>query len=96
MNNRERSLRCLVEKWLGPASTTPVRVIQFSHSRRKQWRYVCVEATHLYGTFSYVFFRHDDGSWCVFPPESRRPSTRLYSINPSTVPQENGEASTLA
>jgi hypothetical protein len=21
-----------------------------------------------------VFFRHDDGSWCVFPPAPRRPA----------------------
>ncbi|MEI5997482.1 hypothetical protein H3V53_09735 [Paraburkholderia bengalensis] len=70
MGARERSLRGQVEKWLGSASRECIRVTRFGHSRSNSWRYVCIEATHVAGLYSFVFFRHDDGSWCVFPPAS--------------------------
>ncbi|MFD1555026.1 hypothetical protein ACFSHT_05195 [Paraburkholderia silviterrae] len=73
MNGRERSLRVLAEKWLGEEGAKAARVTRFSHSARRRWRYVCVEAQQLDGEFSIVFFRHDDGSWWVFPPSSPRP-----------------------
>jgi hypothetical protein len=74
MNGRERSLHVLVEKWLGHEGAKSARVTRFSHSARKRWRYVCVETLRSAGAFSIVFFRHDDGSWCVFPPSSQRPT----------------------
>jgi hypothetical protein len=73
MKTRERSLRNVVESWLGSESAKCIRVKRFSHTRRKLWRYVCVEAVRERGTLAIVFFRHDDGSWCVFPPAPRRP-----------------------
>jgi hypothetical protein len=69
-NTNEQSLRCQVEKWLAPAPATPVHVTEFS---RTQWggrRYVCVETAD--GARALFFFRHDDGSWFVFPPASDR------------------------
>ncbi|MGF6780739.1 hypothetical protein [Paraburkholderia sp. GAS334] len=77
MSTRERSLRVLVERWLGRGAATHARVTRFSHSRRKLWRYVCVEAERPSGRLAIVFFRHDDGSWCVFPPEYKRPALNL-------------------
>ncbi len=68
----QRSLRHVVESWLGPQSAQGIRVTRFSHTRSKLWRYVCVEAVRERGTLAIVFFRHDDGSWCVFPPAPRR------------------------
>ena len=73
MNRRERSLRVLVEKWLGTEGAKCARVTRFNHSAQKKWRYVCVETQRPSGTFAIVFFRHDDGSWCVFPPSIRHP-----------------------
>ncbi|TKC81635.1 hypothetical protein FAZ69_27095 [Trinickia terrae] len=64
------TLRRLVDKWLAPTPATPARVIRFSRRRR----YVCIETTHPTGTLSIFFFRHDDGSWCVFPPAAKRPA----------------------
>nr|WP_084225802.1 hypothetical protein [Paraburkholderia sacchari] len=81
MTNRERSLRVLVDKWLGDASSSNRRITRFSHSRTKQWRYVCVETQRITGAFSVVFFRHDDGSWCVFPPAGRRASMQYSSMH---------------
>ncbi|RZF23481.1 hypothetical protein EVC45_44305 [Paraburkholderia sp. UYCP14C] len=74
MNACGHSLRSLVEKWLGVEAAIHPRVTHFSHTPKRRWRYVCVEATRPSGTFSFVFFRHDDGSWSVFPPEMRRPA----------------------
>jgi len=63
-----RPLRRLVEKWFGPTTGIPCRVIEFSRTRSNQRRYVCVEAECPTGSLAIFFFRHDDGSWHVFPP----------------------------
>jgi hypothetical protein len=63
-----------MEKWLGAESATHPRVTGFGSGPRNQWRYVCVQVMRPSGTFSFFFFRHDDGSWYVFPPDIRRPS----------------------
>ncbi|MGF6997099.1 hypothetical protein P3T25_005475 [Paraburkholderia sp. GAS32] len=73
MSYRERSLRALVDKWLGAGTERCIRVVSFNHSRRSTWRYACIEATCASGTFAIFFFRHDDGTWRVFPPERKRP-----------------------
>ncbi|KXU82205.1 hypothetical protein CI15_32085 [Paraburkholderia monticola] len=74
MNTRQTSLRRLVEKWLGPDSGVRARVTHFSHSRASRWRYVCVASQRASGELSIFFFRHDDGSWSVFPPQARCPT----------------------
>ncbi|RDK01472.1 hypothetical protein DLM46_16750 [Paraburkholderia lacunae] len=71
MTTAEKSLRLLVEKWLTPTSATPVRVTRFGRTASNGRRYVCVEALRPEGPVALFFFRHDDGSWRVFPPESR-------------------------
>ncbi|CAE6821881.1 hypothetical protein [Paraburkholderia domus] len=73
MMTGERTLRLLVDKWLGPRSELRTRITRLSRFRQAQRRYVCVEAVRSSGALAIVFFRHDDGSWCVFPPMSRRP-----------------------
>jgi hypothetical protein len=76
MNTGQRSLRLLVEKWLAPTPAMLVRVTRFSRTRSNQRRYVCVEASRPAGSLAIFFFRHDDGSWCVFPPATERPAMR--------------------
>lgn len=66
----ENSLRLLVEKWLTPIFATPIRVTRLSCVRRKWKRYVCVEALRPEGPVALFFFRHDDGIWSVFPPDT--------------------------
>ncbi|SDR61324.1 hypothetical protein SAMN05445850_7685 [Paraburkholderia tuberum] len=70
-----RSLRTLVDKWIG--ATDGIRVTQFSHGRGEQCRFVRVEGASAESLIALIFFRHDDGSWCVFPPERRRPAMNL-------------------
>lgn len=77
MNTGQRSLRLLVEKWLAPTAAMPAHVTRFSRMGTSQRRYVCVEALHSTGLLAFFFFRHDDGSWCVFPPGTERPTMRV-------------------
>ncbi|SOE90687.1 hypothetical protein SAMN05446935_10003 [Burkholderia sp. YR290] len=72
MSFREGSLRSVVEKWFGAGSDAHARVRRSRYIRCKQWRCVRVEATRSADTLELIFFRHDDGSWCVFPPDTRR------------------------
>ncbi|MGF6920539.1 hypothetical protein [Paraburkholderia sp. 40] len=74
MNIGEKSLHWLVDKWLAPGPAMPAHVTRFSRTRSTRKRYVQVETSRPAGTLTIVFFRHDDGSWCVFPPETDRPA----------------------
>nr|WP_081588292.1 hypothetical protein [Paraburkholderia phenoliruptrix] len=74
MGSGRKSLRAMVEDWLAPAPGKSVRVSQFKRSR--SGAYVCVEADSVAGHVSMFFFRHDDGSWCVFPPSPKGPAMR--------------------
>lgn len=75
MNAGGKSLRSLVEKWFAPNPASPVRIAHFGRTHRHQRRYVCVETSWHAGVFAIFFFRHDDGSWCVFPPEDQSSQT---------------------
>ncbi|AXE94722.1 MULTISPECIES: hypothetical protein [Paraburkholderia] len=81
-----QSLRCQVEKWLAPTTTTVVHVTRFSRTGKHGRRYVCVEARSPAGARALFFFRHDDGNWCVFPPTaSERKSTARDPLAQTTV-----------
>ena len=71
-NTNEQSLRCQVDKWLAPASATHVHVTRFSRTTGNGRRYVCVETSSPAGVRALFFFRHDDGTWSVFPPTARK------------------------
>lgn len=71
MRSDEKSLRWLIDKWLAPTPATPVRVTRFGHAQLSRRRYVSVEASPSARPLTIFFFRHDDGSWCVFPPTDR-------------------------
>jgi len=72
-----RTLRSLVHKWLGPTSGTPVKVTQFNRLQATQGICVHIELFLQSGPVGLFFFRHGDGSWCVFPPDSERPAMRV-------------------
>jgi hypothetical protein len=74
MHTDEKPLRALVDKWLGPGAAMTVRVMEFSRTPLDRTRYVRVGALAQEGSFSIVFFRHDDGSWNVFPPKTNVPT----------------------
>ncbi|SDE16888.1 hypothetical protein [Paraburkholderia lycopersici] len=74
MNPTGSPLRTLVDKWLAPNACVPARVVRFSRTQEHRLRFVCVEAVHPARTIAIFFFRHGDGSWCVFPPAAARPA----------------------
>lgn len=77
-NSGEKSLRLLVGKWFGPAAAVSVHVMEFSRTASDRRRYVRVGALRAQGLLTIVFFRHDDGSWNVFPPKANTPAMRPY------------------
>ena len=74
MNTVDKSLRRLVDKWLGDMPQRSVRVTGYGHCQRNKWRYVRIETLCSSGARALFFFRHDDGSWCIYPPATRRPA----------------------
>ena len=68
MTIAEKSLHFLVEKWLTPTAATPIRVTRFSRTGSTRGRYVRVDAQRPEGSVGLFFFRHDNGTWQVFPP----------------------------
>ena len=72
MNTPRDSLRRIVDKWLAPTPAAPVRDIRLCRMQANHVRYVRVEALRPTGVLALFFFRHDDGSWQVFPPEAVR------------------------
>ena len=67
MDTDKTSLRSLVDKWIAPTATYPVRVTRFGRTTNGV-RFVCMEALRLTGPLTIAFFHHDDGAWRVFPP----------------------------
>nr|WP_084515329.1 hypothetical protein [Burkholderia sp. WSM2230] len=78
MDSGSTSLRWLVEKWLQPNAATPARVVRVKHGRARSTRCVRVEISRSSDVFSVFFFRHDDGSWCVFPPHTHGPTMAAH------------------
>jgi hypothetical protein len=77
MEKAERPLRFTVEKWLAMAHAMSGRITRVSPTGSHHARPVCVEASISTGAFSIYLFRQDDGSWCVFPPDTERPTMRI-------------------
>ena len=74
------SLRCQVEKWLAPAPAISGHVTRFRRTRLGGRWCVYVETSSSRGVRALFFFRHDDGSWYVFPPAADRPRATAGSI----------------
>lgn len=73
MDGSNISLHSLVDKWLAPTLSMPARVTQFGRTVSTHFRYVRLEGGPATVPLTVIFFRHDDGSWRVFPPTAARP-----------------------
>ena len=71
MRSQCQSLRGLVNDWFGKGER--FRVTRPDRSQAMPWRVVQVEVSRVSGTLAIVFFRHGDGSWCVYPPRVVQP-----------------------
>jgi hypothetical protein len=76
MSKRMTSLRLLMHDWLGQVDH--VRVSRPTRSRQMPWRAVRIEVMRSSTMFVIVFFRHGDGSWCVYPPSHRVPTLQVH------------------
>jgi hypothetical protein len=74
----EKSLHWMVDKWLAPTPAMPARVTRICRTAARRGCAVCVETSRPSGVLSIVFFRHDDGSWNVFPLAAERPAMNGY------------------
>lgn len=77
MSPTGKTLHWAVDKWLAPTPAMPARVVRFCRTQMHR-RCVCVEAVRPNGLLSIFFFRHDDGSWNVFPPAATRPAMSAW------------------
>ena len=80
MDSGEKCLRTLVDKWFGPSAVVTIRVMEFSRTRTDRRRYVRIGAVCAHKDVTIVFFRHDDGSWNVFPAKTNSPVMRAYPL----------------
>jgi hypothetical protein len=78
MNPIRTSLRVQIEKWFGPVSRQALRITRMGHSSVGGIRCVMVEGVQPNESCTVVFFRHNDGSWRLYPPETPRPSMCTY------------------
>jgi hypothetical protein len=71
MELRGHKLQSAIEKWIGPQR---VQVVRLGRSGRGKARRIPVEIERPSRPFAIFFFRHEDGSWQVFPPsDSQQP-----------------------
>jgi hypothetical protein len=84
MNTGESSLRQLVEKWFAPNAETPAHITQFGRMRESKQRVVRIESAQQSYPFVIFFFRHDDGSWRVFPSRRQQPAISYRLMDAST------------
>ncbi|QCP50396.1 hypothetical protein FAZ95_15200 [Trinickia violacea] len=68
----EMSLGSIFDKWVGRTTDNSVRVTRLGRARSR--RYVQVALLRSGTVHTIFFFRHDDGTWNVFPPETERPA----------------------
>ncbi|WP_175941572.1 hypothetical protein [Caballeronia sp. BCC1704] len=80
MQASANSLHSAVDKWLAPTVAHPARVAQLCRSHVTGMRYVRIEGWHGGTLIDIIFFRHDDGTWNVFPPQARRPSMNAQRL----------------
>jgi len=74
-----QSLRWLINKWFAFDTEADDRSTRARRVQFKSGRCVCVEAKHTGGKVVIFFFRHDDGSWQVFPPAAKRLALSVQS-----------------
>lgn len=77
MASGKTSLRAMVEDWLAPGPAKSVRITEFRNRRSRRECHVRVEVLGGEGHVALFFFRHEDGSWCIFPPARERPAMRI-------------------
>lgn len=74
MKGDNHSLRLQIEKWFGPAQWASLQIARAGRTLPGGTRCGCVSVSQPASARVIVFFRHDDGSWRVYPPSATRPA----------------------
>ena len=72
MSGECKSLRVFIEDWFGSGEL--FTITRPDRAKTLPCRAVKVEVARSSGPLAIVFFRHSDGSWCVYPPRIVRPT----------------------
>lgn len=72
METQHDSLRRAIDKWLAPTPAAPIHAIRLCRMPVNHVRYVRVGTIRPAGAYELLLFRHDDGTWQVFPPNTAR------------------------
>lgn len=80
MSSNGTSLRNLIDKWMAPTPGSPIALSRPKSAKLMSLRCVRAESMGPSGPLAILFFRHGDGSWCVFPPTSERPTMQALAI----------------
>jgi hypothetical protein len=80
MTEGRMSLRAVIDKWVGRTATNPIRVIRHGDARSRRYVHVLLSGSQT--AHMIFFFRHDNGSWNVFPPETQRPAMTHSQYGP--------------
>ena len=80
MYGKPVSLRAMAEKWLALQPQTQLRITRHAHGPRRRRSCVYVSTVCAMGEVGMFFFRHDDGSWYIFPPREARTSMGVLPL----------------
>ena len=78
------SLRMQIEKWFGCARWTSIHISRASRTFASGARYGCVTVSQRLSPHVIVFFRHNDGSWQVYPPSVRQATLSVSHVSPES------------
>jgi hypothetical protein len=68
----------MIDKWLAPTPAMSIHVTVNNRPRLPYGQYACVEVSRpAADPLAMFFFRHEDGSWQVFPPVAKRAAMRV-------------------
>jgi hypothetical protein len=75
MASTAKSLHVMIDHWLAPDPGAAVRVKRLGGANRRCAVYV--EVRRHNEPVAMHFFRHDNGNWCIFPPDAARPTMSI-------------------
>lgn len=71
------SLRQNVDKWFSPSQRDQLRVTRFRRSASGGQSGVIVRLLGATETIELLFFRHENGTWQLFPADAKRPTANV-------------------
>jgi hypothetical protein len=74
------SLQQSIDKWFSPTQRDQIRVTRFRRNILGGQTGVMVRLLGATDTIELLFFRHSDGTWCIFPAAERGPTMKASAL----------------